>query len=129
MDEEKECTCRSPYDWMRVGEDEPVKAVIAAVKAAHAAGKRIVVMSGRDNSCRYITLGWLRKNLGPDMRFQLFMRSEGDNRKDDLVKYELFNDNVRGKYHIEYVLDDRRQVVVMWRALGLSCFQVADGNF
>jgi len=27
------------------------------------------------------------------------------------------------------VFDDRQQVVDMWRQNGLTCFQVADGNF
>lgn len=120
---------RSPYEWMRVGEDEPVKAVIDAVKAAHAYGARVIFMSGRDASCRLITIGWLRKYVGPDMPFKLFMRAEGDNRKDDIVKYELFNENVRGKYHVKYVLDDRDQVVAMWRKLGLATFQVNYGDF
>lgn len=35
------------------------------------------------------------------------------------------------KYSIDtgYVLDDRRQVVDAWRAIGLTVFQVAPGNF
>lgn len=119
---------RSPYEWHRVGEDSPVNAVIDAVDSAQASGKDIIFMSGRDASCRDITIDWLLTNL-PKINGVLFMRAEGDNRKDDIVKYELFNNNVRGKYHVKYVLDDRRQVVVMWRALGLACFQVADGDF
>jgi predicted kinase len=120
---------RSPYDWQRVGEDTPVQAVIDAVSVAYQAGENIIVMSGRDSSCRGITETWLLTHLSRVSDFQLFMRAEGDNRKDDLVKYELFNDNIRDMYHIKYVLDDRNQVVKMWRALGLACFQVAEGDF
>ena len=57
------------------------------------------------------------------------MRKTGDFRKDSIVKKELFDENVRGKYNIEFVLDDRNQVVEMWRSIGLVCLQVADGNF
>jgi hypothetical protein len=117
---------RSPYQWDRVGEDEPVAAVVAAVDAAYLAGDAIIVMSGRDGSCRQITEDWLDVAIDWD---ELHMRAEGDNRKDDIVKYELFNKHIRGKYNVRYVLDDRRQVVVMWRKLGLACFQVADGDF
>jgi hypothetical protein len=122
---------RSPYEWNRVGEDSPVKSVIAAVRAAHAAGDKVLVMSGRDGSCFEITLTWLETNVLsiPGLEEKLFMRTANDNRRDDLVKYELFNDNVRGKYHVRYVLDDRDQVVRMWRKLGLATFQVAPGNF
>lgn len=120
---------RSPYDWSRVGEDSPVDSVISAVDAAFQSGRRIIVMSGRDGSCRGITHRWLLDHLPEGVMFDLYMRSAGDMRKDDIVKYELFNNHVRDKYHVQYVLDDRRQVVEMWRALGLSCFQVQDGEF
>jgi predicted kinase len=119
---------RSPYDWHRVGEDSPVQAVIEAVKAAQAAGNKIIVMSGRDRSCEAITVEWLWKYVVEHFD-ALFMRTEGDTRKDNIVKYELFNQHVRAKYHVNYVLDDRNQVVEMWRQLGLACFQVAPGNF
>jgi len=118
---------RSPYDWKRVGEDTPVAAVIDAVNSAVLAGHAIVVMSGRDGSCYDVTNTWLIKELGHN--FHLFMRAEGDNRRDDLVKHELFNTHVRDKFHVKYVLDDRDQVVRMWRKLGLNTFQVAPGDF
>lgn len=121
---------RSPYEWHRVGEDAPVDAVIDAVRSAFKAGHHIIVMSGRDGSCRQLTNQWVWDHTGIVPAFyDLFMRAEGDNRKDDLVKYELFNAHVRDKYHVKYVLDDRDQVVRMWRKLGLHCFQVAEGAF
>lgn len=116
---------RSPYDWQRVGEDEPAKAVIAAVHAASQFNRKIIVMSGRDASCRNITQDWLTQYLGVSWH-ELHMRPEGDNRKDNIIKYELFNNHIRGKYHVEYVLDDRPQVCRMWRKLGLFVFQVGD---
>ena len=36
---------------------------------------------------------------------------------------------IKDKYQVDYVLDDRNQVVEMWRSLGLTCLQVADGDF
>jgi hypothetical protein len=42
----------------------------------------------------------------------------------------LFDTNVRDKFHIDFVLDDRNQVVDMWRNdLGLMCLQVDWGDF
>jgi predicted kinase len=118
---------RSPYEWHRVGEDEPVKAVIDAVKAARAFGDSIIIMSGRDGSCRSITENWLKEHVGFYDAF--YMRTEGDMRKDDLVKYELFNTYIRDKFHVKYILDDRDQVIAMWRDLGLAAFQVNYGDF
>jgi adenylate cyclase class IV len=57
------------------------------------------------------------------------MRKTGDNRPDNIVKKEIFDSNIKNNYYIEFVLDDRNKVVKMWRELGLTCLQVADGNF
>lgn len=120
---------RSPYDWMRVSEDQPVEAVITAVRDA-ARNRHIIFMSGRDASCREITNQWLHRYVGlPSAFYELFMRPEGDNRRDDIVKLELFNTHVRNDFNVKYVLDDRAQVVRMWRKLGLTCMQVAEGEF
>lgn len=50
-------------------------------------------------------------------------------RKDSIAKHELFDEHIRDRYRIAFVLDDRDQVVKMWRSLGLTVFQVADGTF
>jgi hypothetical protein len=34
-----------------------------------------------------------------------------------------------GVDNVAMVFDDRQQVVDMWRSNGLTCFQVADGDF
>ena len=58
------------------------------------------------------------------------MRDVGDSRRDSVVKGELFSAYVDGVYDVRLVFDDRDQVVTeTWRTLGLTCFQVAEGNF
>lgn len=45
-------------------------------------------------------------------------------------KKELFEAHIARKFYIEFVLDDRDQVVDLWRnELGLTCFQVNYGDF
>ena len=119
---------RSPYDYKQVGEDEPQKDVIDLVNLLHNNGHQIIIVSGRDSSCREETKEWLSIS-GIHKYSELFMREEGDRRKDNIVKYEIFNKFIRDKYCVNYVLDDRNQVVEMWRKLGLRTLQVADGNF
>ncbi|MFC7527690.1 AAA family ATPase [Actinoplanes sp. GCM10030250] len=119
---------RSPYDWGRVGEDEPNPAVITAVRAMHAAGHAIVFCSGRDEVCRPETEAWLDLFVGVPYE-ALFMRPAGDSRKDSIVKREIFDREVSDRWRIVGVFDDRQQVVRMWRALGLTVFQVAEGDF
>lgn len=44
------------------------------------------------------------------------------------TKSELFDKHIRGRYFVDFVLDDRNQVVNFWRHIGLTCFQVAEGD-
>lgn len=119
---------RSPYDESKVHEDRPNRPVIAAVRSMYRAGYRVIFMSGRTEACRYATEAWLKEHV--DVHWLgLHMRSIGDMRKDAQVKQELFDAHVRHEYNVIGVFDDRQQVVDHWRALGLTVFQVAPGDF
>jgi predicted kinase len=121
---------RSPYDWDRVSSDfvrESVADHVATVYHSDRGGTRIILLSGRDGSARADTEWWLDNHEIP--YHELHMRAEGDMRKDDVVKYELFNEHVRNKYRVRYVLDDRDSVVKLWRDMGLDCWQVNYGDF
>jgi hypothetical protein len=118
---------RSPFDWSRVHEDSVNEPVAELVRELYCAGWPMVAVSGRDGSCRELTENWLRANNIP---FDgLFMREAGDTRKDSIVKMEIFEREFKGKANVRFILDDRNQVVAMWRSLGLTCLQVADGDF
>jgi hypothetical protein len=57
------------------------------------------------------------------------MRPRGDSRRDSIVKQEIFSDHIRHRWRITGVFDDRQHVVRMWRSLGLTVFQVAEGDY
>lgn len=118
---------RSPYDWERVGEDTLDMTVASILDVYHQRGVKIVLLSGRDGICRPHTEAWLRRWQVP--YDSLYMRTPHDNRKDTLIKQELFESHIRATYHVLFVLDDRNQVVEMWRGLGLKTLQVAAGDF
>lgn len=61
--------------------------------------------------------------------YELHMREEGDMRQDSVVKEEIYRKEIEPRFNVHLVLDDRNQVVDMWRKLGLPCWQVAEGNF
>lgn len=61
--------------------------------------------------------------------WELFMRPAGDTRNDAVVKLELFDQHIRDRYDVLRCYDDRARVVAAWRSIGLTVFQVADGNF
>jgi len=88
----------------------------------------IILLSGRSELYAPQTVEWLEKH---DIPFSyLYMRKVGDNRKDSIIKRELFEEFVENKFYVEFVLDDRDQVVDLWRKdLNLPCFQVYYGDF
>ena len=119
---------RSPFEWHRVGEDAPNQPVVDLVRSLDAVGEKIIVLSGRDGVCRAESQEWLDREVVPGL--SLIMRPEGDGRRDDVVKLELFNKFIRDRYDVKFVLDDRQRVVDMWRrVLGLTVMQVAPGDF
>lgn len=119
---------RSPYDPTKYHLDrfDPVVAEVARTYAEKLSSK-IIVMSGRDERYRAETEKWLWRY---DFRYhKLYMRPAKDTRNDAVVKNELFEKYIAGKYNVDFVLDDRDRVVAMWRAKGLKVLQVAEGNF
>jgi predicted kinase len=88
---------------------------------------KVILLSGRSEKYRDQTEEWLKNNA--IKYYRLFMRPDGDSRKDAIVKKELFEKWVLGNYFVTFVLDDRDQCVDLWRSLGLTCLQVADGAF
>jgi hypothetical protein len=120
---------RGPFDWHRVGEDAPNEPVITVVQALHSAGHRIVFVSGRMECCRDATAAWLDKHLFPVLGMLLMMRPDGDYRPDDVLKREIWETKIRDRFDVAGVIDDRARVVAMWRSLGLTCLQVAPGDF
>jgi hypothetical protein len=121
---------RGPFDWQRVGEDTPNRVVILIIRALQAAGYEICYVSGRKEECRKLTLSWLNLHVSTTHTDDLFMRPDDDNRPDDILKQEIYEKYLKSRYHVLGVFDDRDKVVLMWREeLGLSCLQVAPGNF
>lgn len=126
---------RSPYDETRVEEDEPNIPVIETLAGLVAVGLMPVFLSGRTSGCRAATLNWLRRHVLPaigwrdNASIELHMRAVGDQRPDHVVKLQMFDDLIRGCYDVAVALDDRDQVVKLWRRLGITCLQVAEGAF
>ena len=119
---------RDPYDASSADEDglnAPVASVLAMAKAQ---GYKVILLSGREQLYREPTERFLlKRQIAYDL---LLMRTTNDYRKDNVIKKELFQQEIAGKYFIEFLLDDRNQVVEMWRKdLHLPCFQVNYGDF
>ena len=64
----------------------------------------------------------------------VFLIMRPDERRHDpdhQIKQEMLDDILKtvDKSNILYAVDDRQRVVDMWRSNGLTCLQVAEGNF
>jgi predicted kinase len=114
---------RSYYDMTRVGEDDVDVAVRDVVNALHQS-HHIVLLSGRDETARAETVKWLDANfVSYDA---LHMRADGDGRRDDVIKPELFDRHIRDRFNVLGVIDDRPSVCRAWRMKGVKTFQVGD---
>ena len=119
---------RDPYDASSADEALLNVPVARVLQMAKAQGYKVILLSGREQLYREPTEHFLSKHqIAYDL---LLMRTTNDYRKDNIIKKELFQQEIVGKYFIEFLLDDRNQVVDMWRKdLQLPCFQVNYGDF
>lgn len=111
--------------------DTPNRAVVELAKVLHKSGYTIDFWSGRmdQGDVRRKTSNWLQKHTGI-YSYELRMRPKDDFTPDEELKRAWLNE-VRNEYCLEpvFVVDDRDKVVKMWREEGITCFQVAEGDF
>ena len=124
---------RGHFDYTLVSQDRPIYHIIHVVQALVSTGDWTpVFVSGREEYSRRDTLDWIDTYIWPGMDYRLvnlFMRPDGDYRKDYLIKNEIFFRDIAPNFWVEFAIDDRKQVVDMWREIGLPCLHVAEGNF
>jgi len=87
---------------------------------------RVYIFSGRSESVRQKTWAWLDNHNIP-RPMDLLMRPEKDYTPDDQLKAKWLDEI--GAHNVLFTVDDRQKVVDMWRSKGITCFQVAPGNF
>ena len=113
------------FDPDMINLDDPNTPVIQMAKLL-SSSHRIWILSGRSDVTHQATLDWLNKH---DVPFDhLVMRPQNLLYMPDNDLKQMWLDSI-GKDNVAMVFDDRQQVVDMWRDNGLTCFQVADGDF
>ncbi|WP_373544745.1 AAA family ATPase [Chamaesiphon sp.] len=117
---------RSPFAWDRVHEDALNSAVAMTIEKL-GQDTNIILLSGRSSVCYDLTVAWLKQY---QINYtDLFMRPADDQRPDDVLKSELYYANIRDRYNVIGVIDDRPKVCRMWRSLGLNVFQVGNPDY
>ena len=115
------------HDPSNIGLDVPNEPVVKMAELFAENGFNIVIFSGRTNKIERRTRSWLTHNRVPFHK--LVMRDEVRHFvPDNTLKKQFLNEHVDIN-DVFLVVDDRQQVVDMWRSLGLTVFQVAKGDF
>ena len=96
----------------------------------------ILVVTGRPVKYIHDTILWFRGNnliypvYGTNKeKPRFFFRAKDDFTDDDIMKKKIYNEQIKDKYEVLFVIEDRQRVVDMWRSLGLTCLQCKKGNF
>lgn len=110
---------RNPYDASTCYNDLLNEVVASIIK-----GRNVLLVSGREDKYRPETIKFLENNK--IQYLDLFMRRTGDLRKDNIVKGEIYHNNIKFFYNVDFVLDDRLQVCRMWYSLGLPLLRFGD---
>lgn len=115
------------------GGDEPKLDVINTMERLKQSGADIYFFSGRSDEVRGLTVDWLTSNTSftpEELETVLCMRENGDCTPDDDLKRSWYNNMlVVDRDRLVAVFDDRDRIVKMWREEGVTCYQVAPGNF
>jgi phosphoglycolate phosphatase-like HAD superfamily hydrolase len=130
MDDNNKINWNKFFDPLNIPLDQPNQPVIHMAKMLKEQGFKIFIFSGRSGVTLQATVEWLQDNNIPCDK--LMMRpKEKLFMKDADLKQLWLNDKelIPNISDVFAVFDDRDQVVEMWRKNGLTCFQVADGNF
>ena len=92
---------------------------------------KIIFLSGRTDNYFDETLNWLYNNLdimGYDFvrnyDIELYMRKSNDFRKDNIVKYEIFDEHIRDNYNVLFAIDDRNSITSLWNSMGIFVLNV-----
>lgn len=121
-------TSRNPYDTSLYHTDELEHRLAQLLEQLeHDHGYQVIILTGREEQHRDVLLSWFDDKKA--VFDELYMRATGDQRRDNVVKLELFNAYVRDRFNVIAAFDDRDRVVRLWRRLGLLTCQVAFGDF
>lgn len=116
---------RNPYDWENVLVDDEDDVVVSIYRMHMAHHDRIWLLTGRDGVAKEQTEEWFRRRSLVYER--LLMKGVNDKRRDTVVKRELYEREIAGKYFVRLIYEDRPRIVEMWRKMGLKVFHVEPG--
>jgi FMN phosphatase YigB (HAD superfamily) len=132
IEHRRESLRKNPPDWKafnaEMGEDIPNADVVSLYRSLwNTNNYELILVTGRNERTRKLTEQWLTWNEIPF--FRLLMRADQDFRADHVIKEELLDLLLAEGKEIAFTVDDRQQVVDMWRRRGITCLQCDVGDF
>ncbi|MHB1954727.1 MAG: phosphatase domain-containing protein [Sulfobacillus sp.] len=116
-----------PKNWQEffshLSEAKPIQPIIDLIQNLHHGinAPLIVYATGRPETYRGVTLDWLNTHNLPIS--SLYMRKNDDHRPDSIIKREILCEIKNSGLNPVLVIDDRPEVVNMWREEGIVCLQ------
>lgn len=130
--EEKRNSKRWDDFYLACVRDQPNKPVIDVMHCLRLFAD-IEIWSGRSSVVKKETTDWLVTHthfMVHDIERILKMRPENDSTPDNELKMAWLQEmHHSDRERLAGVFDDRQKVVDMWRNNGITCFQVASGDF
>ena len=122
---------RNWYRFQDLAVDDPVKEFTKRVVVTLSEkGNEVHILSGRNKKYLQASEWWLKHHKIPYDSIDLPRRGSTSHTQDYILKSEWLDSKGQAfEDRIACCLDDRDQVVNMWRSRGLVCWQVAEGNF
>ena len=116
------------HDPSLIKHDKPNWPVIKMAQLFAEQGFKIVIFSGRSDKTATATLSWLSQSKVPFNKLVMRPHKTMNFVPDEVLKKDMLDKHLDIN-DIFMVVDDRQKVVDMWRYLGLTCVQVAPGDF
>lgn len=127
---------RNPFDYDKCMDDKlnwPIWELIRMIQKCRR-NLITIIITGRSNQevkdpksiftdIKQMTEAWLHKH---DIEYnQIYIRSPFNSDPDYKFKEDIYNQHIKDQYNTLYVIEDRKQVIEMYRGLGLTVLDVA----
>lgn len=117
---------RGYFDWDKVYQDDINKLVAEQIEFHKSKDRKILILTGRDASCRKMTEDWL--NTHGVKYDELYMRPENNYEKDSVIKRRIIENDINPNYNILCAYDDRLSVRKMLFEKGIFVFSCNQGD-
>lgn len=122
-----------PKDWDAFYDhchlDEPIRPVIAVVKALIHSGHRPIFATGRPERIRLPTTLWIKAHIMGEDHPDILMRADNDHRADVLLKADFLKTMKANGYKPLVAFEDRKAVVDLYRREGIVVMHCAEGSY